>query len=193
MNHHGTHRLASLACLGLIVAPLASGCHSSGAALQRGPEFRQFDFWLGRWEVHTPDGKLAGVNRIEREYGGCVVHEHYDTGKGYTGESLNIYDAARKVWHQSWVDSSGTLLLLDGRFVGWQHGARRHAPRQRWQAEPAAHHLDTQCRWQRPAALGVCRWVGQVVHPVRRSLHEEAIAGLARSASGRPHRTSVVR
>ena len=83
-----------------------------------GPEFRQFDFWLGAWNVHTPDGKLAGTNRIESQYGGCVVHEHYLTGGGYSGESLNIYDASRKVWHQSWVDSSGTLLLLEGKLMG---------------------------------------------------------------------------
>jgi hypothetical protein len=34
-------------------------------------------------------------------------------GGGYSGESLNEYDAARKVWHQTWVDSSGTLLLFN--------------------------------------------------------------------------------
>jgi hypothetical protein len=78
------------------------------------PEHRAFDFWLGEWQVRTPDGKLAGVNRIAREYGGCVLHERYDTGRGYSGESLNIYDAGRKMWHQTWVDTSGTLLLLEG-------------------------------------------------------------------------------
>jgi hypothetical protein len=78
------------------------------------PEYKAFDFWIGEWQVHTPDGKLAGINRISREYGGCVLHEHYDTGRGYTGESLNTYDAGRKVWHQSWVDNTGTLLLLEG-------------------------------------------------------------------------------
>ena len=75
---------------------------------------RAFDFWLGEWQVRTPDGKLAGVNRIEREYDGCVLHERYTTGRGYGGESLNIYDASRKVWHQTWVDTSGTLLVLEG-------------------------------------------------------------------------------
>lgn len=79
-----------------------------------GQQHRAFDFWLGEWQVKTPDGKLAGVNRIEREYGGCVLHERYDTGRGYSGESLNIYDAGRKVWHQTWVDASGTLLVLEG-------------------------------------------------------------------------------
>jgi hypothetical protein len=79
-----------------------------------GPEFRAFDFWLGEWKVRTPDGKLVGANAITREYGGCVLHERYDTGRGYSGESLNIYDAGRKVWHQTWVDTSGTLLTLEG-------------------------------------------------------------------------------
>jgi hypothetical protein len=78
------------------------------------PAYRAFDFWLGEWQVRTPDGKLAGTNRIEREYDGCVLHERYATGRGYAGESLNTYDSGRKVWHQTWVDSGGTLLLLDG-------------------------------------------------------------------------------
>jgi hypothetical protein len=75
---------------------------------------RAFDFWLGEWQVKTPNGKVAGNNRIEREYGGCVLHERYDTGRGYSGESLNIYDAGRGVWHQTWVDTGGTLLQLEG-------------------------------------------------------------------------------
>jgi hypothetical protein len=81
-------------------------------------EHRQFDFWIGDWQVHKPDGTFAGLNRITREYGGCVIHEHYATGKGYSGESLNAYDAARKVWHQTWVDDSGVLLTLEGRWNG---------------------------------------------------------------------------
>jgi hypothetical protein len=75
---------------------------------------RAFDFWLGQWQVRKPDGQLAGSNRIEREHGGCVIHERYSTGRGYSGESLNVYDATRKVWCQTWVDSAGTLLLLEG-------------------------------------------------------------------------------
>lgn len=77
------------------------------------PQHHAFDFWLGDWIVKTPDGKLAGSNHITHEYG-CVVHEHYTTGHGYSGASLNIYDATRKVWHQTWVDSDGTLLVLEG-------------------------------------------------------------------------------
>ena len=77
-------------------------------------EHRAFDFWLGEWNVHGANGKLAGTNSIRKEFGGCVLRERYDTGRGYSGESFNVYDAPRKVWHQSWVDSSGLLLLLEG-------------------------------------------------------------------------------
>lgn len=78
------------------------------------PDHRAFDFWLGDWRVTTPEGKVAGTNHIISQYGGCVLHEHYVTGRGYSGESLNTYDASRGVWHQTWVDNAGTLLLLEG-------------------------------------------------------------------------------
>jgi hypothetical protein len=104
--------------ISLILALLIGSSGTAGAAPSAAPcgtaDHRAFDFWVGKWNVRTPDGKLVGTNRIEREYGGCVVHEHYDTNRGYSGESLNIYDAERKVWHQSWVDSDGTLLVLEG-------------------------------------------------------------------------------
>lgn len=106
-----------MTCIGLLTAPMSL---AAAEPVAPGPcassQHRQFDFWLGDWRVHRPDGTLAGLNRIQPEYGGCVVHERYATGKGYSGESLNVYDAARKVWHQTWVDSSGLLLTLEG---GW--------------------------------------------------------------------------
>ena len=79
--------------------------------------YKQFDFWLGDWVVHGVKGKLAGHNKIEKKHGGCVLHEQYTTPTGYSGESFNIYDAGRKVWHQTWVDNAGTLLLLEGGLV----------------------------------------------------------------------------
>jgi hypothetical protein len=93
-----------------IAADSASACQAR--------EHRQWDFWLGDWNVYTPDGKLAGINAIASEYGGCVLHERYSTARGYSGESLNAYDAARKVWHQTWVDTDGALLLLEGGLRG---------------------------------------------------------------------------
>ena len=82
-----------------------------------GAEHRAFDFWLGDWDV-TGANKIHTHNAITREYDGCVIHERYTGAQGSTGESLNVFDAARKVWHQTWVDSQGTLLLLEGGLRG---------------------------------------------------------------------------
>jgi hypothetical protein len=75
-----------------------------------------FDFWLGQWQVFKPDGSLAGYNTISKQHNNCVLHERYSTPSGFSGESLNIYDASRGLWHQSWMDNTGTLLLLEGSF-----------------------------------------------------------------------------
>jgi hypothetical protein len=106
--------------LGSFFIEVIAGCSIATNAVNAAcedPAYRQFDFWLGQWQVHTPDGKLAGTNGITREYGGCVLHERYTTPRGYSGESLNMYDAGRKVWHQTWVDNEGVLLLLEGRLI----------------------------------------------------------------------------
>jgi hypothetical protein len=81
------------------------------------PEHRQFDFWLGKWEVHTADGKRAGANTIRLMLGGCVLQEHWRGARGHQGTSYNIYDASRRRWHQTWVDDQGLLLELDGAYA----------------------------------------------------------------------------
>ena len=80
------------------------------------PAHRQFDFWLGTWRVELPNGKVAGTNRITAVEKGCVLSEEWTGTGGVTGRSLNIYDASREVWHQTWVDNSGSLLTLEGRY-----------------------------------------------------------------------------
>ena len=77
-------------------------------------EYRQFDFWLGEWEVTDKDGKLLGHNRITSILGGCVLEENWESADGSGGTSYNIYDRGRKVWHQTWVDGSGLLLTIEG-------------------------------------------------------------------------------
>jgi len=75
---------------------------------------RQFDFWVGSWECHTQSGQLAGTNRIEKILGGRVLQENWVSAAGSAGKSFNLYDSTSGLWHQTWVDDSGTLLLLDG-------------------------------------------------------------------------------
>lgn len=81
-------------------------------------EYRQFDFWLGTWEVRLPDGSLAGANTIEAILGGCAIVEHWTGALGGRGTSLNFYDAVTKRWSQTWIDNHGSPLRLEGGFRG---------------------------------------------------------------------------
>lgn len=82
------------------------------------PEYRQFDFWIGEWSV-TSGEQLAGSNSIQPVHGGCALEENWQgAGEGgISGSSFNTWDRASGRWHQTWVDGSGTLLLLDGGLV----------------------------------------------------------------------------
>ncbi|HET9343998.1 MAG TPA: hypothetical protein VFO25_13905 [Candidatus Eremiobacteraceae bacterium] len=81
-------------------------------------EHRQFDFWIGDWNVKdTASGTPAGHNLVTLEQGSCVLQEHWRGTDGSTGTSFNIYYAGDKQWHQTWVDSTGLLLRLDGGLV----------------------------------------------------------------------------
>jgi hypothetical protein len=81
-------------------------------------EHRQFDFWLGEWQVEVA-GKPTNKSRITKLFGACGIREEYWAGGGkYEGSSFNMYDAPRKVWHQTWVDNQGGLLALEGGMRG---------------------------------------------------------------------------
>ncbi len=82
-----------------------------------GPEYRQFDFWVGDWDafdVDNPD-KVVARNHVDRILDGCVLLEDYQGANGSHGQSFTIYDASRKVWHQTWVTNRGQLLTIEGK------------------------------------------------------------------------------
>ncbi len=71
-------------------------------------EFRQFDFWIGDWAVENPAGKKVGDNLVTREQDGCILVEHWKSGRGIeTGTSFNYYDIRDKKFHQIYFDNSG--------------------------------------------------------------------------------------
>lgn len=76
--------------------------------------YRDFDFWLGHWQVHDPEGQLRGHNEITVIAGGCALREHWRSAAGGSGQSLNYFDPATGLWHQLWVDSGGHIIDLRG-------------------------------------------------------------------------------
>jgi hypothetical protein len=113
-----TARNISLVALLLSTLTLPSAAQESGGATgSRGckaPEHRQFDFWVGNWDVTNPAGKPAGRNRIEPILGGCALRETWTSAGGSHGTSYNAWDRQRRRWHQTWVDDDGLVLRLEG-------------------------------------------------------------------------------
>jgi hypothetical protein len=112
-----------------------------------GAEYRQFDFWIGEFDVRSPDGQLAGHNVIEPTLNGCVLTEHWTGADGSEGRSVNFYDRREQRWNQVWIDDRGGVLrlaggivdgsmLLEGTTSGKDSAVRRH--RIRWTPNPDA-------------------------------------------------------
>ena len=113
----------SVAILSLaIAAPAAAQQPAPGAtkpavAPCTAPEHRQFDFWVGRWDVYpTGKDKLVAHSLIESVYGGCGVRENWMPLSNQPGGSLNIYVPEEKRWEQFWIDSQGSRAIFTG---GW--------------------------------------------------------------------------
>jgi hypothetical protein len=82
-------------------------------------EHRQFDFWIGDWEVRGPRGQVVGYNRITSILGGCALREEWTSADGRSlGSSHNAYSARDRRWHQEWVDNAASRLSLVGGLVG---------------------------------------------------------------------------
>jgi hypothetical protein len=137
-------RLLRLTVSTLAAAVLAAGCSDGGSTAPAGdpafgavaprgqlalygvgamgvgctaPAHREFDFWVGKWDVENPSAARVGTNAILSGLDGCAVLEHWTGAGGGRGRSLNMYDAADGQWHQRWVDEFTTHLRLDGGLV----------------------------------------------------------------------------
>lgn len=113
----GRHLARILVAGGLLVAA-SSPCLGRPPEPPRcaGPEYRQFDFWAGDWDAYDIDAPATPAARVKVDVilEGCVLREVYKGTDGLVGESFNVYDASRKMWHQTWVTNRGQLLVLEG-------------------------------------------------------------------------------
>jgi len=111
-----------------LLCTLAAGVERPSAAVQTpatapasctASEYRQFDFWIGDWDVvdSTSAAPVAHVV-VDRILDGCALREDYQGANGTRGQSFSTYDASRRVWHQSWVTNHGQLLVIEGAFDG---------------------------------------------------------------------------
>ncbi len=109
----------------LLLIPLTiinSICKGQTAPCNSAPEYRQFDFWIGEWEVYGLKGQKAGESKIELILDSCIILENWKSaslfkGRYYSGKSFNRYNSATGQWQQSWVDNvGGSTDYVEGHF-----------------------------------------------------------------------------
>ena len=96
--------------------------HAQTAPCNTNPVYRQFDFWIGEWEVYGLKGQKAGDSKIELILDSCIILENWKSanlfrGQYYSGKSFNRYNSSTGQWQQTWVDNvGGTTDYLEGHF-----------------------------------------------------------------------------
>lgn len=82
------------------------------------PEYRQFDFWVGEWNVFNPAGVQVGKSRIDRIVGDCVILENWTGAAGSDGKSFNKWNPQLKRWEQFWASEAGETTFFYGNLDG---------------------------------------------------------------------------
>ena len=111
--------LGLLALRFLLLSSSSSASSDAQAAPCNSPHYRDFDFWLGDWDVFEIDGTTRVTHTVvQRALDGCAIREVYESADGMHGESLSAYDMSRLIWQQSWFTNRGQLLVIEGKLVG---------------------------------------------------------------------------
>jgi len=117
------------AVVALILLPVVAR-GQTGAATPSGPppnpcannpDRHRFDFWLGEWQVTTPDGHVVGSSSIQSMAGGCGLLENWTASNGSTGKSLNAFNPVTKQWQQYWIGQGGAVT--EYRESEWHDGS----------------------------------------------------------------------
>lgn len=99
-------------------AALAKRADELARPCMHDPRAREFDFWIGEWDVFDPAGNRAGSSRIERLVEGCAILEHWTALRGGGGKSLNLFHKEKDSWQQTWVDDRGGVIeFVEGRLA----------------------------------------------------------------------------
>ena len=112
-------RLTLIAICFALFAFASSSEAASVPATCNEAEYRQFDFWVGDWDVFdtdAPTGPAQAHATVHYIAGGCAIHELYEQADGLIGDSILGYDAVRKQWQQTWVTNRGSFMVISGSF-----------------------------------------------------------------------------
>ncbi len=124
----------------VLLVLFSSALFSQQSTIQASPnpctiaEQKQFDFWIGEWDLTWPGKKAGrvghGTNSIKRILDGCVVQERFSAQQDHLrGTSVSTYDSRAGKWKQTWVDNEGGYLDFVGELNEGQLILQREAIR----------------------------------------------------------------
>ncbi len=71
----------------------------------RAEPYRQFDFWVGEWEVQDPAKNVVGRNKVTLEQEGCLILENwtwYVAAPGKVRQMAAQSTDGQKTWVTTW-------------------------------------------------------------------------------------------
>ena len=119
----------------LLIVPAVFSQQSTAADPCTAAQQKQFEFWVGEWDLTWPGEKAGevahGTNSIRRIMDGCVVQENFSAGESghLRGTSVSLFDLKSGMWKQTWVDNEGGYLDFVGEFKDGQMILKREALR----------------------------------------------------------------
>jgi hypothetical protein len=123
-------RRSLLAIASMALSVVACTLHSAAAAESpppvapcSSPEYHQFDFWVGDWQVFdAATHQLVGFDHVAKLAEGCIVQQNISMltdlyrrpGVPYrmSGISVNRFDGER--WLELWADNQWGAIALKG-------------------------------------------------------------------------------
>lgn len=107
-------------------------------AISAMPAQRQFDFWLGEWDLTWPGeqsglpaGQVGhGTNSVKAILDSAVIQENFveHGDKPLRGMSVSVYNQRLGKWQQTWVDNQNSYLDFTGEFKDGKMTLSRQAP-----------------------------------------------------------------
>jgi len=77
-------------------------------------EYKQFNFWVGKWDVKNPAGQHAGDSEIDLMNNGCTIVENWYGTRNFQGKSFNYFDPKDNKWHQFWINQNAQTIFFEG-------------------------------------------------------------------------------
>jgi len=88
---------------------IVSRAKSNAFPCMNNPHNREFDFWVGQWNVYqTGTDYQVGMSSIENTSGGCLILENWTAvGNPDEGKSMNFLNPKTAKWEQHYMGIAG--------------------------------------------------------------------------------------